>query len=110
MTNPGKIGFRVLPTPPRLDPALVERFRGLGSANLADAMGRFNWMDPGMVMRSGLSLCGLAVTVRARPADNLMVHKAMDIAEPGDIIVVNTGGNNTRRSEEQQFELQQHTY
>ena len=95
MTNPGKIGFRVLPTPPRLDPALVERFRGLGSANLADAMGRFNWMDPGMVMRSGLSLCGLAVTVRARPADNLMVHKAMDIAEPGDIIVVNTGGNTT---------------
>ena len=95
MTNPGKIGFRVLSAPARLDAALVEQFRGLGSANLADAMGRFNWMDPGIVMRSGLSLCGLAVTVRARPADNLMVHKAMDIAEPGDIIVVNTGGNTT---------------
>ncbi len=95
MTNPGKIGFRVLPAPPRLAPSLLERFRTLGSANLADAMGRFNWMDPGIVMRSGLSVCGLAVTVRARPADNLMVHKAMDVAEPGDVIVVNTGGNTT---------------
>src|SRR5262245_18084660 len=95
MPNKGKIGFRVLPAPPRLDAGLVERFRGFGSANVADAMGRFNWMDPGIAMRSGLSLCGLAVTVRARPADNLMVHKAIDSAQPGDIIVVNTGGNIT---------------
>jgi regulator of RNase E activity RraA len=52
-------------------------------------------MDPGIRVRSGLSLCGLAVTVCVRPADNLMVHKAMDAAEPGDILVVNTGGNIT---------------
>ena len=91
----GTIGFRVLPTPPRLPEALVARFRGLAVANLADAMGRFNWMDPGIVARSGLPLAGLAVTVRVRPADNLMVHKALDLAEPGDIVVVNTCGNTT---------------
>ena len=45
--------------------------------------------------RSGLPLCGLAVTVNCRPADNLMVHKALQVAEPGDIVVVNTGGNTT---------------
>jgi regulator of RNase E activity RraA len=37
-------------------------------------------------------LCGLAVTVNCRPADNLMVHKALDVAEVSDIVVVATGG------------------
>jgi regulator of RNase E activity RraA len=88
-------GFRILPAPPRLDAALVDRFRGLASPNLADAMGRFNFMDPGIQPRTGLPLCGLAVTVNARPADNLMVHKALQVAAPGDVVVVATSGNTT---------------
>lgn len=95
MPPAGAIGFRVLPAPPRLPEALIARFRGVAAANLADAMGRFNWMDPEIVSRTGLPLAGLAVTVRARPADNLMVHKALDLAEPGDIVVVDTCGNTT---------------
>lgn len=95
MPTAGKLGFRVLPTPPRLDAALVDRFRGLASSNLADAMGRFNFMDPGIKARTGLSLYGLAVTVNARPADNLMIHKALQVAAPGEIVVVNTCGNTT---------------
>jgi regulator of RNase E activity RraA len=91
----GKPGFRILPSPPRLADDIVEAFRGLASPNVADAMGRFNFMDPGIVSRSGLPLCGRAVTVNCRPADNLMVHKALDIAAPGDIVVVNTCGNTT---------------
>ena len=91
----GKLGFRILPSPPRLSRDLVERFRGLASTNLADAMGRFAFMDPGIQARSGLTLCGLAVTVNCRPADNLMVHKALQVAEPGDVIVVSTCGNVT---------------
>ena len=58
-------------------------------------MGRFNFMDAGIRSRSGLPLCGIAVTVAARPADNLMVHKALEVAQPGDIVVVNTCGNTT---------------
>jgi 4-hydroxy-4-methyl-2-oxoglutarate aldolase len=95
MPTAGKLGFRVLPSPPRLDPALVERFRGLAAPNLADAMGRFNFMDPGMQSRTGLTLCGPAVTVNARPADNLMIHKALQVAAPGEIVVVTTCGNTT---------------
>jgi regulator of RNase E activity RraA len=95
MTTLGKPGFRIAPTPERLPDALVDRFRGIAAANLADAMGRFNFMDPGIMSRSGLSLCGRAVTVRCRPADNLMVHKALQIAEPGDVVVVATCGNTT---------------
>lgn len=88
-----RLGFRILPAPPRLDAALIESFRGLASSNVADAMGRFGFMDPGMQSRSQLPLCGIAVTVNARPADNLMVHKALQLAQPGDVVVVSTGGN-----------------
>jgi regulator of RNase E activity RraA len=95
MPTPGRIGFRILSSPPRLDASLVAAFRGLASSNVADAMGRFNFMDPGVQPRSGLPLCGLAVTVNARPGDNLMVHKALQVAEPGDIVVVSTNGNTT---------------
>lgn len=93
--TPGKLGFRVLPAPQRADAGIVERFRGIASPNVADAMGRFNFMDPGIRPRTGLSLCGIAVTVLCRPADNLMVHKALQVAEPGDIVVVSTCGNVT---------------
>ena len=91
----GKLGFRILPSPPRLDAVLLRRFHGLATPNLADAMGRFNFMDAGIQSRTDLPLCGLAVTVNARPADNLMIHKALQVAAPGDIVVVNTCGNTT---------------
>jgi 4-hydroxy-4-methyl-2-oxoglutarate aldolase len=95
MLQSGRLGFRVLAAPPRVDPSLLDRFRGLASSNLADAMGRFNFMDAGIRSRSGFSMCGLAITVNARPADNLMIHKAMQVAESGDVVVVNTCGNTT---------------
>jgi regulator of RNase E activity RraA len=88
-------GFRILASPPRLSADLLARYRGLASSNVADAMGRFGFMDAGMRSRSGFPLCGLAVTVQCRPADNLMVHKALQVATPGDIVVVSTCGNTT---------------
>jgi 4-hydroxy-4-methyl-2-oxoglutarate aldolase len=91
----GKLGFRVLTGPPRLSSAIIERFRGVAAPNLADAMGRFNFMDPAIQSRSKLPLCGIAVTVLSRPGDNLMIHKALQVAEPGDVVVVNTCGGNT---------------
>ena len=90
-----KPGFRILASPPRINPAVVDKFRGLASPNIADAMGRFGFMDSGIRSRSGFPLCGVAVTVNCRPADNLMVHKALQVAEPGEIVVVSTCGNTT---------------
>jgi RraA family protein len=37
-------------------------------------------------------LAGPALTVRTRPGDNLLVHKAIDMIEPGDVLVVDAGG------------------
>jgi regulator of RNase E activity RraA len=95
MSVRGRIGFRIVTGTPRPPASLVESFRGKAAPNLADAMGRFHFMDPGIVSRTGLPLCGVAVTVNARPADNLMIHKALEVAMPGDIIVVCTNGNTT---------------
>lgn len=90
-----KLGFRILAAPPPPDASMVGQLGAFGSANVADAMGRFNFMDAGMRARTGRKACGVAVTVNARPADNLMVHKALQVARRGDIVVVSTGGNTT---------------
>ena len=37
-------------------------------------------------------MVGTALTVKTRPADNLIVHKALDMAQPGDVIVIDAGG------------------
>lgn len=89
----GKIGFRIFTELPRPAASLVEHFRGAAAPNVADVMGRFHFMDPGIRMRTGQPLCGVVVTVLTRPGDNLMVHKAMEIAGAGDVIVVDTCGN-----------------
>lgn len=95
MNTHGKIGFRIVEGVTRTPDELVEAFRGKAAPNLADAMGRFHFMDPEMVNRTALPLCGVAVTVSARPGDNLMVHKALEVARPGDVVVVSTNGNTT---------------
>src|SRR5690606_33974097 len=40
-------------------------------------------------------LAGAALTVKARPGENLMIHKAIEMAQPGDIIVVDAAGDTT---------------
>ncbi|MDP2957304.1 MAG: hypothetical protein Q8N53_12845 [Longimicrobiales bacterium] len=92
MIAQGQVGFRIFTDVPRTPPELVEAFRGKASSNVGDAMGRFHFMDPGIVSRTGLPICGVAVTVSARPGDNLMVHKALQVAGPGDVVVVSTNG------------------
>jgi regulator of RNase E activity RraA len=92
---PPKLGFRIITDVPRPPADLVEAFRGKAAPNVADAMGRFHFMDPGVVNRTGLPLSGVAITVSARPGDNLMVHKALEVAQPGDVVVVTTNGNTT---------------
>ena len=46
-------------------------------------------------MHAGGGLAGPALTVKTRPGDNLMLHKALDLAEAGDVIVVDAGGDLT---------------
>ncbi|MDP2871514.1 MAG: 4-carboxy-4-hydroxy-2-oxoadipate aldolase/oxaloacetate decarboxylase [Bacillota bacterium] len=85
-------GFRIIESIERPEREVVERLAKLPTGNVADVMGRFRSMDGGIKpVDQRMRVCGPAVTVMTRPGDNLMCHMAMEIARPGDVVVVNTG-------------------
>lgn len=88
------IGFRILPSPPLPPAELIAVLRTLAVANLTDSM-HFTRAIAGAIrpMHRGGVLCGPALTVRVPPNDNLMVHKSVDVARRGEVIVVEAGGN-----------------
>lgn len=78
---------------------LLERARRLASSLVSDVSGR--WAGaPGLLPVAGLKpgevVVGPAMTVRTRPGDNLLVHKALDLARPGEVLVVAAGGHTDR--------------
>ena len=90
------IGFRVCNRAHKVDESWIEKFRQLPVANGSDVMSRMT--AGGAPLRpfyTGPRMVGAAITVKSRPGDNLMVHKALDIAEAGDVIVVDAGGDLT---------------
>lgn len=90
------IGFRILRRRRAVSVALVEKFRSLPVANVSDMMARMS--AGGARLRpfhAGGGMAGPALTVKSRPGDNLMVHKALDLAAPGDVVVVDAGGDLT---------------
>ncbi len=90
---PGKPGFRIR-TWSRPDAKLFDAFGDASSAQVADCMSRLGAMDSGIrpIWRSP-RIIGSALTVWCHSGDNLMLHKALSIAAPGEIIVMNTQGN-----------------
>jgi regulator of RNase E activity RraA len=90
----GKVGFRVSAPWLRPDQELLAAFKNAASAQVADSMSRLGAMDSGIrpVWHSP-RIVGAAVTVWCHTGDNLMLHKALSLAVPGDIVVVNTQGN-----------------
>ena len=83
--------------PRTVGPEVVARFRELPVANVSDSMSRMTAGGPRLRPMHGTGgvLAGPALTVKTRPGDNLMVHKAIGLAEPGDVIVVDAGGDLT---------------
>lgn len=76
---------------------LVEAFRGLPVANIDDCMGRIAAVDACICpLNPSVRLLGTAFTLRAPAGDNLMFHKALDMAQPGDVLVLANGGSMSR--------------
>ncbi len=88
------IGFRIRGRGRAVSPETVARFAELPVANVSDSMFRMTAGGARLTKmhRDGV-LAGPALTVKARPGDNLMLHKAIDLAQPGDVIVVDAGGD-----------------
>ncbi len=90
------IGFRIRPDFQRPDRRLIEAFEGLPVANIADCMNRISCIAPPIRPFNKAKLLGCALTVRSTGGDNLLFHKALDLAKPGDVIVVADGGTDRR--------------
>jgi len=90
------IGFRILNRKQRVEARLVEKFLDLPVANVSDSMWRLTAAGSKLrPMHTSGQMAGPALTVKSRPGDNLMLHKAIDLAEPGDVIVCDAGGDLT---------------
>jgi regulator of RNase E activity RraA len=75
----------------------ITALTGLATSIVSDVLGRtIGAVDILPVNKSPVSVCGNAVTVSVRSGDNLMLHKALQILKPGDVLVVDGGGDISR--------------
>lgn len=89
-------GCRIKRNFTRPDKALVEAFRGIPVANIDDCMGRIASIEARLEPMNKSPMLGVAFTVRCPAGDNLMFHKALDMAQPGDVLVIASGGSMSR--------------
>jgi 4-hydroxy-4-methyl-2-oxoglutarate aldolase len=77
-----------------LPEGIIKRARCLNTTLLCDAMGRTGAMDFTIKpVASGMDIVGTAMTVDLRPGDNLFLHKAINIGQPGYVLVVDGKGH-----------------
>lgn len=83
------VGLQIFKRTRQVAERYVQAYNGIPVANISDCMARMTAAGPRLrpMHKSGY-LVGPALTVKCRPGDNLMIHKAIDLAEPGDVIVV----------------------
>ena len=78
----------------RVDAQVVEQAAQFPSSILADVAGRRGGLHGHIApLASNMRFAGPAITVEVRPGDNLMIHAAMAVAQPGDVIVVDGKGD-----------------
>ncbi len=77
----------------RTEPAMVEAFRKHASATIHEASGRKGYISYRIKpIAKGVKVCGPAFTVDCPAGDNMMLHKALERARPGDVIVATVAG------------------
>jgi 4-hydroxy-4-methyl-2-oxoglutarate aldolase len=78
----------------RIDPELVARAAQYPSSILADVAGRRGALSSRIApLAPTMRIAGTALTVEVRPGDNLMIHAAMAMAKPGDVLVIDGKGD-----------------
>jgi RraA family protein len=84
------------PMPTPADPDLITQFLSAATAVISDNLARL----PGAVglrpFHRGGTMVGTALTVRTAAGDNLAIHQALELVRPGDVIVVDGGGDISR--------------
>lgn len=82
----------IIKTIPRCSDELLEQYQGQASATVHEAMGRRNAMDPAIKpLDRSMRLAGRALTVKCHTGDNIMLIKAISMAQKGDVIIADMG-------------------
>ncbi|HHU22541.1 MAG TPA: RraA family protein [Clostridiales bacterium] len=89
------VGFRRFTNINRPDKSIVELFRGLPTPNICDNMSRLYALS-GLKPYNKAPLLGTAFTVKVPAGENLMFNHAIDLAQPGDVLVIDGGGSMER--------------
>ena len=93
--HPGP-GFRIKNGVQRPSREILEKFGQYSTPDVSDLLNRLYAMDGGIRnVVNDQSVVGPALTVKLYPGDNLMLHKALDVCHPGDVLVVDTSMNTT---------------
>jgi 4-hydroxy-4-methyl-2-oxoglutarate aldolase len=73
----------------RADQAVIDELGQAGVATVHEAIGRVGYVGPHIrPIQQGTKVAGSAVTVLSHPGDNIMIHAAVEVCRPGDILVV----------------------
>jgi RraA family protein len=88
-------GFGIRYNDARPDIKTINGFRDFETPEISDLLNRLYTMNTAIkpVTHPELRILGPACTVKCFPGDNLMVHKALDVAAPGDVIVIDTSSS-----------------
>src|ERR1700689_3038880 len=91
-----RMSHKIVRSIPRPDAQAVKLLRELGVATIHEAQGRTGAMLPFMrPIYVSARASGPAVTVTCHPGDNLMIHAAVEVCKPGDVLVVVTTSEST---------------
>jgi 4-hydroxy-4-methyl-2-oxoglutarate aldolase len=86
----------VVRTVDRAEPDVIAALREAGVATAHEAAGRIGLLGPAITPRQdGSGIAGSAITVSCHPGDNLMIHAAVEVCRPGDVLVVTTTSRST---------------
>ncbi len=87
-------GFRIRNHIERPSAKMVEAYSQFAAADVSDMLNRLYTMRPEIKNQTtNTPICGPATTVKCYPGDNLMVHKVLDVAKPGDVLVIDAGSS-----------------
>ena len=78
----------------RPDEHLIEEFKKLDVSTVYEAQGKIGLMNPNLKpILDNTLICGPAVTAVCHAGDNLMIHAAIEVCKPGDVLVITTEGD-----------------
>lgn len=73
----------------RAEAGLVDALGAAGTATVHEAIGRIGFAGPELrPIQRDVRIAGSAITVLSHPGDNIMIHAAVEVCRPGDVLVV----------------------